>query len=489
MRPTGACLFAAALLASLSLGRGDSGATFAMVMWRHGDRSPTECFPTTEAQCAKRWPEGFGMLTPEGMRLGYDLGKALRQRYAGSLIDTNYSRTQIHVRSTDFDRTLQTAQSVMQGLFPAGSGPVTKEGDPGLTKARLQPVPEHTVSQDLDTLLLAYSSATCPAMAGAGAAERRENAAEWAEVEARWDAIRPAVKAATGLPDDRLTIGAMFAVWDVAVCDMAHGYALPPGLEGNATLLGALEAVADFTLAHLFASRQQQRLSAGRLVAELTARLTAAVAGDVQPGWDPTTFPEPDRAQPAVALGPRLWGYSAHDATIVSLLQALRAYDGVHPPYASSVAVELVPVPGAAARVRGADRAGAFAVRAFYNTNQTTGNGAFGPAQRLSLPCASRPASAALRSVGAIGEGSCTVADFAATYADVSMPGDVWEEACDGRGPSPSPAAAAWTAEQEGAVAGAGAGGLVVGGLAAGLGAWACGAFRRRRGSEDGLLR
>lgn len=435
----------------------ESPPVFALVMWRHGDRSPVECFPTAEVECASRWPDGFGMLTPLGMHFGMQLGELLRLRY-DAIVPRNYTRTGIEVRSSDFDRTLETAESVLTGMFPPGSGPSLADGSAALTGLRLQPVPEHTVAQSQDTLLLAYSPGSCPAIAEADTAEQNADAASWNAVERRWDAIRPAVKQATGLPDDALTISNMYAVWDTITCDLAHNYVLPPGLEGNQSLLAELEQIADFTLRHIFASPQQQKLAAGRLVAEISERLQAAADNRPQPGWQPDTFPVDQRTRPEVAVGPRFWGYSAHDATIVALLQALQVYDGVHPPYASSVAVELFNVTQGQADL---------AMRAFYNTNHTVGGGAFTPLQQLALPCDARHDSAWLRGQQLLQAGECTVKDFVAHYSGVAMPGDTWKLACGLAQPTPGPAAPqTWT---DGGVAGLGVGsavaGLVLGGV------------------------
>lgn len=497
-----ASALAAAALASIAVAAPVTDVELALVMWRHGDRSPVECFPATVDLCAERWPQGFGMLTAEGMELGLALGKALRTRYSGSLIRPNYTRTDITVRSSDFDRTLMTAQAVMQGLYPPGSGPQTKDGKNGLTPDRLQPVPEHTVQQSQDTLLLAYEAAACPAIAAADAEEQKMHFKEWDNIQARWSNIRPLIQNVTGLTDDQTTLGAMYAIWDLLVCEMAHDYDLIPALN-NATLLTEMQEIADFTLAHLFASQAQQRLAAGRLVAEFSARFVAAVNNGTQPGWNPQTFPKPDRTRPDVAHGPRFWGYSAHDATIVALLQALGAYDGVHPPYASSVALELIPVKKFDSHsVRGGASAlsvapeDLFAVRGFYNTNQSTGSGAFGPEQAMTMACSTRIKSANLIQSGAIPAGSCIVSDFVAGYAPVSMPGDTWKTDCALPSPSPtplppapsaspSPGPAQWSGEQIGATVGSGIGGLVLGSLVAVLIVRSCRPEERRSPTMD----
>ncbi len=62
------------------------------------------------------------MLTATGMQQLFTVGTALRTRYVESLaiLDGNYSREELYVRSTNYDRTLMSAQSLLTGLYPPG---------------------------------------------------------------------------------------------------------------------------------------------------------------------------------------------------------------------------------------------------------------------------------------------------------------------------------------------------------------------------------
>ena len=86
------------------------------LIWRHGDRSPTTLFPTYSASAEDAWPMGLGALTPRGMHQHFLLGKELRKKFRGYLNET-YSSKEITVWSTDFDRTLMSAQMNMAGLY------------------------------------------------------------------------------------------------------------------------------------------------------------------------------------------------------------------------------------------------------------------------------------------------------------------------------------------------------------------------------------
>ena len=55
-----------------------------------------------------------------GTQQHFQLGRLIRKRYTveHQLISPNYTRDEVYVRSTDFDRTLMSALSQLSGLFP-----------------------------------------------------------------------------------------------------------------------------------------------------------------------------------------------------------------------------------------------------------------------------------------------------------------------------------------------------------------------------------
>lgn len=94
---------------------------FVMEVSRHGARSPLHYMPWDEG----KWPQGPGELTPAGMRQHYIIGWALRQRYIINepFINRNYSESDVYIRSTNHNRTLESAMSQMLGLYPPPEGP------------------------------------------------------------------------------------------------------------------------------------------------------------------------------------------------------------------------------------------------------------------------------------------------------------------------------------------------------------------------------
>lgn len=124
---------------------------FALDVVRHGDRAPFDGLPTAPYI----WNEGEGQLTALGMQHEYELGLKLHQRYMIdlALLPTKYQPNTIYVRSTDFDRTIMSAQSLLLGLYPLGSGPSDHHSTPALPSG-FQPVPIHTVPMSQDSAYL-----------------------------------------------------------------------------------------------------------------------------------------------------------------------------------------------------------------------------------------------------------------------------------------------------------------------------------------------
>ena len=75
---------------------------FAFEMVRHGARAPLNVAYTTN------FTVSTGMLTPQGMRQRYLLGRYARERYTEKyqLLDPDFVEGQIYIQSTDVNRTI-----------------------------------------------------------------------------------------------------------------------------------------------------------------------------------------------------------------------------------------------------------------------------------------------------------------------------------------------------------------------------------------------
>ncbi|XP_077302099.1 lysosomal acid phosphatase-like [Arctopsyche grandis] len=126
--------------------------TSVVILYRHGDRTPVDPYPLDPWRNPSYWPVGFGQLTDRGKLQHYELGKILRNKYK-HLIGSKFDPKTVHIQSTDFDRTLMSAEANLAGMFPINE---TEAPIPGLL---WQPIPIHTMPQDEDHVLMI---ALCP---------------------------------------------------------------------------------------------------------------------------------------------------------------------------------------------------------------------------------------------------------------------------------------------------------------------------------------
>ena len=89
---------------------------FVFEVVRHGARNTflegyTEGFPVAP-----------GMLTPEGMRQRYLLGRYAREKYAinSTLLSPEFIEGEVYIQSTDSERTMQSGYSELMGIYPPG---------------------------------------------------------------------------------------------------------------------------------------------------------------------------------------------------------------------------------------------------------------------------------------------------------------------------------------------------------------------------------
>lgn len=83
----------------------------------------------------------------------YNLGKFFRRRYDG-LIGKTYSTNAVYIQSTDYDRTIMSAQVNLAGLYPTNDDEVWNEN------ILWHPIPVHTIPIKYDYGL--YGPDDCP---------------------------------------------------------------------------------------------------------------------------------------------------------------------------------------------------------------------------------------------------------------------------------------------------------------------------------------
>ncbi|XP_047432438.1 lysosomal acid phosphatase-like [Mugil cephalus] len=283
---------------------------YVTVLFRHGDRSPIKAYPTDPYR-ESDWPQGFGQLSQEGMRQHLDLGKFLRSRYEGFL-NESYNRHEILVRSTDYDRTLMSAEANLAGLYPPSGQQVFT---PDL---KWQPIPVHTVPSN-EERLLSYPLKDCPRYKQL--INETEHTEEFANVTAAYKDLIELVRNKTGL--NKTDVESVWSVYDTLFCESRHNKTAPEWVTPD--VMAKLRILKDFGFQVIFGLYKQQeksRLQGGILLGEIVKNLSKMAA--------------PDSKQQL-----KLMMLSAHDTTVAALQASLNVFSGIQPPYASCHIIEL----------------------------------------------------------------------------------------------------------------------------------------------------
>ncbi|KAI6184675.1 Testicular acid phosphatase-like protein [Aphelenchoides bicaudatus] len=130
---------------------------FVQAVWRHGDRAPLGLPYPNDRYGEKDWPRGFGELTNLGMQQLKVVGGFFKQRYAGTFVDKRFNHKQVYLRSSDSDRALVSAQSLLNGFFPPSNNEDKFES--GLN---WQPIAVHASSPNEPDPLLKPTAFDCP---------------------------------------------------------------------------------------------------------------------------------------------------------------------------------------------------------------------------------------------------------------------------------------------------------------------------------------
>ncbi|XP_049918956.1 lysosomal acid phosphatase [Epinephelus moara] len=283
---------------------------YVTVLFRHGDRSPVKAYPTDPHQ-ESDWPQGFGQLSQEGMRQHFDLGQFLRKRYKGFISDS-YQRHEISVRSTDYDRTLMSAEANLAGLYPPSGQQVF---NPNL---QWQPIPVHTVPLR-EERLLSFPLSDCPRYKQL--MNETEHTEEFINVTIKYKDIIELVRNKTGL--NKTTVETVWSVYDTLFCESRHNMSAPGWVTPD--VMGKLRELKDFGFQVTFGFHKQQeksRLQGGMLLGEIVKNLSKMAV------------PDPEQKLKMMML-------SAHDTTVAALQASLNVFSGRQPPYASCHIFEL----------------------------------------------------------------------------------------------------------------------------------------------------
>ncbi|XP_035405550.1 prostatic acid phosphatase-like [Cygnus atratus] len=323
---------------------------FVSVVFRHGDLTPQEFFPTDKhKEVARQY--GYGQLTKLGIQQQYELGQYMRRRYS-HFLSVVYKQSEIYVQSTDCDQTLMSAQASLAGLYPLTQGQIWNP------RILWQPIPVHTVP-------LSHDNAHSPGVESGASSDTvtdgrtpsnsqihlasintaitlskqllylpfshcpkynellRETFAT-RDFQRQFKQYRPFLKflaSHTGYPLKKLNTERIWKLSDILQYEDINNYTLPVwathGVRTKLIKLSELLLQAEFGFHKQI---QKSRLQGGILLKTILKHISDAR--------------RPSHQQKMVM-------YSAHAATIVALQMALNVFNGKLPPYSACHFFEL----------------------------------------------------------------------------------------------------------------------------------------------------
>ncbi|CEM13797.1 unnamed protein product [Vitrella brassicaformis CCMP3155] len=292
----------------------------AVVVHRHGGRLPL--YKTDVGE------EGPSDLTMLGEVQLYQLGAFLRRRYVDDfkILDTDYYARELRVRSSDYDRTLRSADALLNGLYPQE---LSTRNISLLNGTQLQyvhtHVPIHTVPSSQDPLLRGWT--LCPTHVEA--LRKFYGSQEFQDKEFFTGDLRRRVTERQGLPQDVADLSNWYNVYDDVVYTHTYADDHHPARVGrfdrlNATDLKQVWRLANWLELHKYDRDRVGAFGGGLLAEDLTQILIGNTQGDVSV--------------------PRVQIYSAHYGTMLSLASALGLEVSEVPPYGSAFLFEIVEI-------------------------------------------------------------------------------------------------------------------------------------------------
>ncbi|XP_066556737.1 lysosomal acid phosphatase-like isoform X2 [Amia ocellicauda] len=286
------------------LDAGRSKLKFVTLVYRHGDRSPIKAYPTDPYQ-ESAWPQGFGQLSKKGMKQHFDLGQMLKKRYH-DFLNESYNRREILVYSTDYDRTLMSAQANLAGLYLPSKDQIFHHD------IRWQPIPVHIAPKKL----LFFPLAGCPLFENLRNETKQTD--EYLSVANDNEDFLNELMNYTGA--NNLSIDNVWQIHDTLFCERQHGKETPDWLTD--AMMDKLSKLSQFSyelLFRVFDTKMKSRLQGGLLLGHILKNIS-------------------DTADNSSL---KMLVYSAHDTTIVALQSALDVYQRKPPPYATCHIFEL----------------------------------------------------------------------------------------------------------------------------------------------------
>ncbi|KAK6621682.1 hypothetical protein RUM44_001489 [Polyplax serrata] len=279
---------------------------FSLQLYRHGDRTPINPYPNDPYKNNSFWPVPWGELTDAGKRGHFELGKWLRETYK-DLLPRKYHSKDIHIRSTDVDRTLMSAYSNLAGLYLPDKD---SNWNPNVL---WDPIPVHTVPETLDRVVA--GKAWCPKYAREKKSILKNEFFQKIDEENK--KLYEYLSQESGAKVTNVID--VFDIYDTLFIEERFKFKLPQWT--NKVYPEPLKRLGSFSFMIPCFTREMARLKMGPLFAEILGNMNKKIKGN---------------------LTQKAWMYSAHDTTVADFLQALGIFQPHSPPYLSLILVEML---------------------------------------------------------------------------------------------------------------------------------------------------
>lgn len=311
----------AALLLPLSLFCAEQ-LVFSVLITRHGDRAP---FAQIE-KADYNWGSAAAELTPVGMNQEFTLGTNLRKLLIEEkkLLTEEYIANSILTCASNTNRTIMSAECLLTGMYPPGTGPMFAKDTPALPD-RIQVIPIRTLPDSSTMILMPYPQYLKLLEKYVYPTKK------WKETE---EEIKPKMeKWGQAVGYNIKTLGDVLTVGDVLICAESHNLPYPADLSQ-----AEAQEIIDLTnnkLAYQFTVKELSYSMGGELLNAIEGNLSDFINGK----------------QPY-----KLVYYSGHDITILPIMSLLGKPLETAPGYASHILIELYK-----------NDSGSFTVKVVYN--------------------------------------------------------------------------------------------------------------------------
>ncbi|CAH0548757.1 unnamed protein product [Brassicogethes aeneus] len=275
-----------------------------VVIYRHGDRTPVDPYPNDPYRNSSYWPVGFGQLINKGKLRHLELGRWLRNRYKNYLPEI-YNANDIHIQSTDVDRTLMSAEANLAGLYPPMA---SQKFDKNLT---WQPIPIHTIPEKMDALLAGKKEC-------AKYTELRNalfKTPYFRNISRKYHDLFAYLTVKSG--NKVTTLEKLEYLYNTLLIETFFNYTLPTWAQ---SAFKKMEPLAFLSFATQTYTPELARLKSGPLFDQIINYFQSRI----------------DQSE-----SKKMMVYSAHDTTIANLLNSMGLFEYHSPPYASTVIFEL----------------------------------------------------------------------------------------------------------------------------------------------------